>query len=340
MTTEGEIMVLEHATLGRLEFAFNSSFFWNANTTASFGTTTIPVSISFFHSDPTIEALDLVASEVPELSAWDERSRRALALVSDESASFYVQAFKKCLFEELDPETLTRHFGVAKRAEIDDVRFIECLQLVEFSVIFDGDGPSFMCEYSVERDVRAGLTASFWTSSEGQNRISFGCPLSLSVKPKMAPVTLEHRTLGHLEFDADGFAATQLELAEAPIPVDIQFERQPTKKRLDTAARLLADLPTLDQRARAAISDQLARGNEDDAAPLYKSHHAEELSDATLLDDPTFLARLQLVRVGVDIEKRGGSVECDYSLGTEATQYVLSVRFAFSGRLREIAFES
>jgi hypothetical protein len=335
MTTE-PTTVLDHPSLGRVEVKYESF----AHVAIPFGAITIELIISMGRKPKIPEALDLVVQRLPDLPMLEGEARRAL--LDDEEASPLVQEFKKCLFENIDSDTLIRHFGVDKPGNIDDARFVESLRLVRVWVYFHDEEPRisfYGFHYSIDQDLPTSLDVSLRTF-DGEDRASFSIATWGEVTPKKTPVALEHRLLGHLEFDADGFASTELRLGETPIPIDITFERQPTKKRLDTAARLLTDLPALDERARTAVAEQLARADEDDAAPLYKSHHAEELGDAALLDDATFLARLQLVRLRVDVEKRGGTVDCDYSLGEEVTQYMLTVRFTLAGRLREISFES
>jgi len=105
---------------------------------------------------------------------------------------------------------------------------------------------------------------------------------------------------------------------------------------LDRAASLVDTVAALDSRARAAIEADA------DEVPDYVSFHLEELDEGVLreifgaarsaIDRATFLARLDLVGVGVHArEPDGFSLVLDYSIGRAHTDQV-SRREARHGR--------
>ena len=159
---------------------------------------------------------------------------------------------------------------------------------------------------------------------------------------------LTHEQLGRLAFDRDGVAETTVTLAGAAIPMDVNFEGEPDAERLSGPAKLVSDIAVLDERARKAMSEDLARGEGGEALHLYKSHHAEELGEDTLtkrlgvekLDDAAFVAGLQLARIGIYPESSDAAIVCDYTIGAELTNYLVVVSFDAEGRVASLAFES
>ena len=156
--------------------------------------------------------------------------------------------------------------------------------------------------------------------------------------------------LGPLEFE-DGCADTTVKHREAVVPVDVNFEGDPDARVLAVPAALVADVAKLDVEARKALAADLRSGDPDGATPLYRSHHFEELDNevleslfgtdsATGLSDQAFLEAFRLVRIGVYPEEADAAVLCDYSLGEELTDYLLSVAFGTGGVVQNVSMES
>jgi hypothetical protein len=140
-----------------------------------------------------------------------------------------------------------------------------------------------------------------------------------------------------LDFDASGYASTEVDWGEQEVEVDVTLPQGAGRELLEVLAPLVADLGRLDQEARKALRDDLARGDDDDPMPLYRSHHLAELEPslarrffdpgvANASSDETFLRSMRLVRVGVYPEAE--EIVCDYTIGTEVTNYVVAAKFS------------
>jgi hypothetical protein len=152
-----------------------------------------------------------------------------------------------------------------------------------------------------------------------------------------------------LAFGDDGCASTHVDLNGQDVEVEVSFDRGVQRPLLEQLLPRVADLRRLDGDARESLRENLARGDEDDAMPLYRSHHIAELEpetagrffclegDASGVDE-TFLRSLRLVRVGIHPES--GEIVCDYTIGTEVTNYLVAVTFGPDGMVHDVSMES
>jgi hypothetical protein len=152
-----------------------------------------------------------------------------------------------------------------------------------------------------------------------------------------------------LQFGRDGHAKTQVEFDGQEVRVDVTFREGVRRALLEDLAPRVADVQRLDSDARQSLREDLARGDNHDAMPLYRSHHIAELEPSLArrffdvdLDDPatdqTFLRSMRLIRVGIYPES--GEIVCDYTIGPEVTNYLVAVTFGPNGKVRDVALES
>ena len=161
---------------------------------------------------------------------------------------------------------------------------------------------------------------------------------------------LHHPMFGDVDLGTTGTWDATLDLAGHEIDVDMTLH-EPSSAAADIQERLslLDRLPLLDRLARVAMADE-SRDGEGSTTALYISHHRQELSpdgwtqffgaiDRTSTDAETFLAHLQLVRVGLYPADEDRCLLLDYTLG-EVTNYLLSASFDSAGQLVAVDMES
>lgn len=175
--------------------------------------------------------------------------------------------------------------------------------------------------------------------------------LGRGVSLRRMATSINDPTLGDLEFE-DGYAEVVVHVGGRPIDLDVNFEEDLDEQALRKLAPMLSDIGALEQRAREALSADLAQDDEDGAARLYRSHHFEVLepealervfgtADIRALSDENYLATFVLTRIGVYPEEADASVLLDLRAGDgEDTNYLLSVVFDASGELADVTMES
>ena len=153
----------------------------------------------------------------------------------------------------------------------------------------------------------------------------------------MAVRTVVHEVFGEVEFDPENdenWWESEVGLDGRTIPVSLLFEGAAVDDGLlDGLAPYVTDLPELARTARAAILADLAE--EPSEVGEYIEHHLEEPSivdevfGGTVPDTEGFLAQLSLVRVVIHRadSRLGYEAVLDHSIGEEATQYILAVKF-------------
>jgi hypothetical protein len=152
-----------------------------------------------------------------------------------------------------------------------------------------------------------------------------------------------------LEFDRDGYASTQVDLDGQKVEVDVSFRDGVRRALLERLAPRVAEVRHLDSDARRSLRENLAHGNEDDAMPLYRSHHLAELEpslarrffDVECSDpaaDETFLQSMRLVRIGIYPDSE--EIVCDYTIGPDVTNYLVAVAFGANGKVYDVSLES
>jgi hypothetical protein len=155
--------------------------------------------------------------------------------------------------------------------------------------------------------------------------------------------------LSRLEFDSDGYASTQVEVDGQEVRVGVTFQESVRRELLERLAPVAADIRRLDLDARQSLRENLARGQEDDAMPMYRSHHIAELEpslarrffDVDRSDpavDEVFLGSMRLVRVGIYPESE--QIVCDYTISADVTDYVVAVTFGSNGKVQGVSLES
>lgn len=132
----------------------------------------------------------------------------------------------------------------------------------------------------------------------------------------------------------------------AEVLCELLASEEATQEHLDALVPFVERAAEFDQKARAAI----ARDHDEYGTSLYLDHHLAEFSDEEVLKifgashrsevtRERGLARLQLVRIGLDFFGDAGAV-FDYSFGFEHTDYVLAVSFDTAGEISSIEMES
>lgn len=357
MTSEPQspTIVVDHPVLGRLEFetvTLPALPYWALRRfDVPFDDGAVRVSICFYHQLPSVEALDPIARALSELPRYAREARQAI--LGEGKARDLAQSFKEHVFE-FETHILLKCLGVRRSADIDMLRFIESLKLVNLFVQDDPknpDDPVITFGYSIDSDISAHLNVSF-SVVEGRTSHFFSHGWSGDLPYATSRKTIDHPVLGLLEFDAN-VANTALKLGDISVPLDITFPggHKPTTKALARSGRRVADLAKLDTDAREAIAKDLALGEGGQAVYFFKTHHFEELdagmlaerfgvAELTELDDARFVAGLELLRVGLYPKDRDATFVCDYSLGADLTQYVIAVKFDNRGRVRSLEMES
>jgi hypothetical protein len=165
--------------------------------------------------------------------------------------------------------------------------------------------------------------------------------------------SLQHDVLGTVEFDpTDEVNEWESEIAwrEDTIGVDITFDGAVMDQRtLDRVGRYLVDLAAFDDNARAAMRADVNAG--ESAVRVYLEHHLDDpdlirpvlgLDADSVVSADAFVSALRLVRVGLYVGAELSEHEAifDYSIGVDATQYLVVVRFDARGRVDDICMES
>ena len=161
-----------------------------------------------------------------------------------------------------------------------------------------------------------------------------------------------HPILGAIDTSAPGFWDATIAFGGRTVTVDLTIDSS------DVSAALIEDLPQtsndlepLDRIARVEILRDAQSGDDDAAAALYLTHHRDVLPPGefqrlfgTADPDPAnaeaLLSRLVLVRVGFYPENEKSRVLFDYSIDSEATNYLLCVSFDSRGQPTAVDLES
>jgi len=163
--------------------------------------------------------------------------------------------------------------------------------------------------------------------------------------------TIEHPLFGTMNLAAAGSWDATIPFAGHEIDVDVTLdEPNLTPAELTARLALLDKLSLRDRVARVALSEEAKAGDET-ASGLYFTHHREELppeawrqvfgtASPQTIDVDTFLAQLELVRVGLYPGDEDRCLLLDYMLRGEVTNYLLSVSFDADGQLSGIDMES
>jgi hypothetical protein len=133
------------------------------------------------------------------------------------------------------------------------------------------------------------------------------------------------------------------------VEVDVSSCQGVPRASLERLADRVADVRRLDFDARQSLRENLAHGDEDDAMPLYRSHHITELEPSVarrffdvesseLAIDEIFLRSLRLVRVGVYPETE--DIVCDHTIALDVTNYLVAVTFGPNGKVCSVSLES
>jgi len=165
--------------------------------------------------------------------------------------------------------------------------------------------------------------------------------------------TTPHAVFGHVTVHPSEGVSWQkaLKLADRDVDVDMTIEdaADVTPELLDRAARFVARLAHYDALARSGLRHS-SEEDDDSPAGLYVKHHLAELSDETLfgifgksrdaISVEDFLAHLHPRWVNLYPAKGGGTATFDYTIGADATQYVLAVGIDEDGAVLGIEMES
>ena len=162
--------------------------------------------------------------------------------------------------------------------------------------------------------------------------------------------TISHSVLGRIDTKAPGHWEGKLTFSGRKVAIDLTLEEANVPHEVvDSALQLVDDIRSLDEEARSALVSDLEEGD-DAASAMYVSHHLSELSDEDLntifdeepenVDGEAFLEKMQLVRVGIYPEETERHVLLDYSIGSDFTNYILSVAFDKTGQVTGVSMES
>lgn len=161
-----------------------------------------------------------------------------------------------------------------------------------------------------------------------------------------------HPILGPVDLSQPGYWATTVSHAGRDVTFSLVIlEEGVTAEAIESLPRDVAEFEALDRAARRAILEDAESGGEDSSALLYLTHHHAEVPPGEFrrlfgADQPgpanlaELLARLVLVRVGLNPESRGGPIVLDYTIGKDVTDYVLCVSFEESRRPVCVCIES
>jgi len=130
------------------------------------------------------------------------------------------------------------------------------------------------------------------------------------------------------------------------IRADLNLDGDVDIERINKLTAKLADLEQLEQTAREAMANDLARPR-GSAVELYREHHREELTaieSATGKQvtgkDSGFLSVCDLIAVALYPEYPSHCLILDFKLEGSTTDYQLVVSFDFDGRVAGVDMES
>jgi hypothetical protein len=161
-----------------------------------------------------------------------------------------------------------------------------------------------------------------------------------------------HPILGVIDLSTPGSWDAKVNFGSRAVTFDLNFDGSDvTVAQINDLPRELEDLEPLDRAARLAIVQDAQSGDDESAATLYITHHHSEFSPAeftrlfgtdrpNLTDCAPLLSRLALVRVGLYPESEHRPILLDYSIGRDATNYLLCVSFDWSREPTAVDMES
>ena len=164
---------------------------------------------------------------------------------------------------------------------------------------------------------------------------------------------LSHPVFGKVNVDPDDgvewTGARKLGALDVPVALDLPGGEPDVSKLLDKVAPFVTALAAHDEVARSALEEGYEDGPDSPVAS-YIEHHLDELDEKAIakifgspkeeVDPPTFLRALHLGRVGLYPSELDRCAVFDYTIGKDATQYVLSVAFDVEGGVTSIDMES
>ena len=165
--------------------------------------------------------------------------------------------------------------------------------------------------------------------------------------------SIAHPVFGEVEIHpTDGIHWTkQLSVGNRGVAVDMTVEGSElaTPAMLDRVAPFVTRLSDFDSDARRSLRQNYEEGPDSPVAQ-YKEHHLEELSAEVVaaifgkpkdaVDIDIFLSAAYLRRVGLYPTQTDGCAAFDYTIGENATQYLMVVRFNADGEVSSIEMES
>lgn len=165
--------------------------------------------------------------------------------------------------------------------------------------------------------------------------------------------SIAHSVFGEVEIHpTDGtYWTKQLSLRSRGVAVDMTVEESAlaTPEALDRVAPFVTRLADFDSDARRSLRQNYEEGP-DSTVAQYKEHHLEELSAEVVaaifgkpkeaVDVDAFLSATYLRRVGLYPTETDGCAAFDYTIGENATQYLMVVRFNADGEVTSIEMES
>jgi len=166
--------------------------------------------------------------------------------------------------------------------------------------------------------------------------------------------TFEIPNVGAVDFPSgtNGYWQFELPMRGGDVPLDINAGGDTfTKDMLAEIQPFISDATRFDEVARDAFKAEYAEKPDDGSVGIYLSHHAEELGEKDLLkifgiSDPDdldiehLLDALQLKRIGLYPGAEGRCAVLDYTIDTEATDYILAAEFDSDGELCAISMDS
>lgn len=148
--------------------------------------------------------------------------------------------------------------------------------------------------------------------------------------------------VGPLEFDDAGFADGSLSLKRSTVQIEVDFFGGPIDdSALREATRLLGGFTDLEATLRVVLD------SDEDAVPLFVSHHLEHLSPAAMKaalgtetgDATKILAALVLRRIEIRPSDEE-PLQCEFGLPASVSDYVLCVGIDRSGGITDVEMES
>jgi hypothetical protein len=161
--------------------------------------------------------------------------------------------------------------------------------------------------------------------------------------PSVGAVDFPRGTNGFWEFD--------LPMRSGDVPVDINIGGDElTEELFEEIQSFIADAAQFDEIARDAFKAEFTEKPEGTVS-TYLTHHAEELSEKEMLrifgtKDPDdlgighLLEALQLKRIGLYPGGENYVAVFDFTIGEEATDYLLALEFDEDGNVFGISMDS